>query len=210
VTPGGGASAYCINTCGPCSQIPDFNTMTECNYDTYQSCCNTRRSIEATTTAAAYVRFDATVPLTKLDFNAVGDGYKAALASAVGARQSQVSVTGIREYLGKKCVVGFQLPAIAGRSLVDLRDGLDEDKINQELASRGLLRMTLSQLSEAEGAGASGSRGRLSGGALRGSFRRCSCGGGGGDEVPWWGWLLLILILVILVVLILVRDFGGE
>ena len=183
--------------------------MTECNYGTYQSCCNSRRSIEATTAAAKYVRFDATVPLTKPDFNAVGEGYKAALASAVGARKSQVSVTGIREDLGNKCVVGFQLQVIAGRSLVDLRDGLDEDKINQELASRGLLRMTLSQLSEAEGAGASGSRGRLRGGAPRGSFRRCSCGGGRSDEVPWWLWFLIISIIVVSMVLIVLRDFYG-
>jgi hypothetical protein len=138
-----------------------------------------------------YVHFVATVPLTKADFNSLGEGYKAAIASALGARQNQVSVTGIQEDLGMQCVVGFQLQIMAGRSLDDLRDG----KINQELASRGLQPMTLSQLSQAaDERSESITRGRWSGGAPRGSFRRCSCGGGDGTS-PWWVWLLVMFCL---------------
>ena len=52
--PADSTSSYCTAPCGPCSEIPDFNTMTECNYNIYQSCCNTRRrSTDAAPAAAA-------------------------------------------------------------------------------------------------------------------------------------------------------------
>ena len=51
--PADSTSSYCTATCGQCSEIPDFMTNTECNYNIYQSCCNTRRRSTNSTSAGS-------------------------------------------------------------------------------------------------------------------------------------------------------------